>query len=181
MKTIQFLIKWTGLHSILFLLCQLFPLSFLLFLLSPLMICFFQCALSLGIFFWLIPFRLSMPDLNFENFYRFHRRLELRIKRIFNAQSLELFLTVQFRLLAQHHPVFGSHGHHHLVKAVDWRILFPRDSCVWLIPRQDWFCLLCCFLLFCICQRRLFFFFHRLCHYFKSRIDAFYQRTCFLP
>ena len=36
-------------------------------------------------------------------------------------------------------------------------------------------------LLFCICQRRFFFFFHRLCHNVKSRIDAFYQRTCFLP
>ena len=62
MKTIQFLIKWTVLHSMLFLLCQLFALSFLPFLLFPLMICFFQCVLSLGIFFWLIPFRLSIPD-----------------------------------------------------------------------------------------------------------------------
>ena len=41
--------------------------------------------------------------------------------------------------MAQQHPVFGSHGHHHLVKAVDGRILFPRDACVWLIKKvKDW-------------------------------------------
>ena len=193
-----------------------------------------------------------MPDLSFENFNRFHRRFELRIKRIFNAQSLELFLTVQFRLLAQQHPVFRSHGHHHLKKTVDWRILFPRDACVWFITRQDWFCLLCsfvslrrlvsrCHLVFschllplyhhvlqlrfvhmyclispchyllqfncvpwcrfvfqfhlvpcyrlaflcrlrplCFCQQRLCFFFHWFCPNFKSWIDIFYQRACFL-
>ena len=131
-------------HSFLLILsCQLFLCSDLPFLLLSPLICFIQSILSLCLILYLIPFRLPMPDLSFENFYRFHRRLELRIKRIFNTQDLELFLTVQFRLLAQQHPVFGSHGHHHLVKAVDWRILFPRDACVWLITRQNGLRLLC--------------------------------------
>ena len=114
-----------------------------------------------------------MPDLNFENFYRFHRRLELRIKRIFNAQSLELLLTVQFSLLAQQHPFFGSHGHHHLVKAVDWRILFPRDACVWLITRKNLLCLHIWNVGIDICFiKGLFLIFQRLCLKLCRRIDS---------
>ena len=101
-ELLDFRIEGARLHGFFLLLCLL-----CLFCLLCLPLCRFRLLLCL------------------DDFDGFHRRLELRVKRVGNVQGFESFLPMLLCFLTQGNPSFGSHGHHQLIETVEGRILFP--------------------------------------------------------
>src|SRR5574344_476160 len=62
-----------------------------------------------------------------QRLYLSHRRYEGGIKRVCHAHSLQLLLTMAFRLLAQCHTFLRSQRHHGLVETIDRRVVLPVD------------------------------------------------------
>ena len=60
-------------------------------------------------------------------FYLSHGRYEGGIKCVCHAQSLQLLLTMAFRLLAQCHTFLRSQRYHGLVETIDGWVLLPVD------------------------------------------------------
>ena len=166
----EFVMKWRGVDRMVFVVWEVLGVCLLGFLLLGVMMCLLECVVSVGMLFWVIGFGVWIGDLRFEKLYGLDGGVEVGMKGMLKGERVELLVRVELGVLGEEEGVLGRDGDDDVVKGVDWGIVLGRDGWVWVMGKEDWFCVVWCLVVFWMCEGRVLLFLERVCEKLKSGI-----------